>query len=790
MLDDLRHAARSLGKSPGFTAVAVLTLALGIGASTAIFGVINAVVLRPLSFPEPEHLVQVVETNLPRDVSSFSVSVPNYMDWRERSRSWKALAARRTRSANLTSDGTPEHVLIQYVTANYLPALGVRLALGRTFEAEEDQAGRNRVVILTDGLWKRRFGSDVGAIGRSIVLNDTPHTIVGITPPVPGLEEAGDGFVPLGADLAREERDDHELDVFGRLATGVTLEQAGAEMTAIARQIEEENPESNEGWGVSLLPLFTAIVGENVRKALLVLLGAVSLLLLIACANVSNLLLLRATTRSREIAIRVALGSGIGRLVRQLLAESIVLSSAGGLVAVALAFWTVDVVRSIGPAYLPRAAEIDVDARVLAFTSLVAMVTGVLAGLAPVLQALKTDVQSALREKSPTAGPGRWSARNGLVVGQMALSLVLLIGAGLLIRSLHRLSRVDLGLRAENVVTLRVAPGGGAHAFYRQLRERAEALPGVEAVGLTSGVPFTRFNTSLNVFPVGPAKVPPTQSIQADWRIVDGGFFRAMQIPLLRGRLFQQTDDREGPGVVIVNETLARMLWGEEDPVGKLVNPGGGTDYSTVIGVVRDFRYRSPNQPAGPAFFFSAHRDLWGHMTLVVRAAGPPERLVPEVRALVKALDPNLPVFHVATMEGLLRESVGQQRAQTGLFGAFAALAVLLAAVGVYSVMAFTVAQRTREIGVRMALGGRSIDIVRLLGSYGSRLALPGVVIGLAAAAGFTRVLEGLLFEVSPWDPWTYALVVFLLASMMLLACYLPARKAARVDPMVALREE
>lgn len=786
MFDDLRQASRTLTKSPVFSAVAILTFALGIGANTAIFSIVDTVVLRPLPYSEPEHLVQIAETNLRRDVSFFSVSVPNYVDWRERSRSWTALAARRTRSANLAGGDAPEHVWIQAVSANYLPLLGVPPSLGRHFREEEDQPGRNAVAILTNGLWKRRFGADPTVIGQTIVLSGTAHTVVGVAPAVPGLDDAGEAFVPLAADLTREERDDHDLDVFGRLAPGVTIEQASTEMTTIARRIGQENPDSNAGWGVRLVPLFSAVVGEPVRKALLILLGAVGLLLIIACANVANLLLLRATTRSREMAIRVALGSSLGRLGRQLLAESLLLAGLGGLAGTALALWIVDLVRALAPADLPRAAEIAVDARVLGFTCLVIVAAGILAGFAPIGQAARADVQRALKENRPTAAPGRWSTRNNLVVGQVALSLVLVVGAGLLLRSLHRLSRVEMGFRGENVLTLRLAPGGDAHAFYRRLEERAAALPHVQAVGLSSGIPLTPFNTSLHVFPVGPAKIPPSDSVQASWRVVDAGFFQTLQIPLLRGRFFEEGDGK----MVLVNQALARALWGDEDPVGKPVNPGGGTDYSTVLGVVGDFRMRNPYQAPEPAFFYSAHRDLWGEMTLVVRTATSPEPLVPELRAVVRSLDPGLPVFHVATMDELRGASLSRHRDQAVLFGSFAALAVLLAGVGVSGVVGFAVAQRTREIGIRIALGGSRGDIRRLVGGFGSRLAIPGLVFGLAGSLALARVFEGLLFEVSPWDLWTYTSALLLAGSMALVACAVPARKAARVDPMVALREE
>ncbi len=789
---DVRYSVRALRKQPGFTAVVLLTLGMGIGANTAMFSVINAVLLRPLPFPDPERLVQVWESNARLDLPHFSVAIANFSDWRVRSQSWDALAAVAYRKVNLTGHGEPQQLFAQFVTADLLPLFGQRLAHGRGFVLEEEKADRSDVVILSDSLWRRSFGADPAIVDKTIMVQGKPCTVVGIAAPNHHALGHGDVFLPLGPKVVSHDRGDHTLDaVYGRLKAGVTLEQATAELSAIARQLELEYPETNAGWNVRMLPLFRAQVSEELQRALLVLLAAVGLLLLIACANFSGLLLVRAATRTREIAIRIAVGGGRGRIVRQLVTESTLLAVLGGTLGALIAHWSVGALRSTGGLSLTRAEEISLDARVLTFAFGATLLTGIVSGLIPAWQAARVDVQQALKQASYHFLVGRRGLRDALIVGQLALSIVLLVGAGLLLRNLDQLRRTDLGYSSENILTFQVAPGRNREAFFAQLLERLSALPGVRAVGLTNAAPMAPINTTTNVFPVGRALLPETTSIQCEWRMVSAGYFHAIGTPLLKGRVFTPRDNGRATKAVVINQALARALWGDEDPIGRQINPGGGTDYSTVIGVVGNIRSRNPAIAPQPAYFMSVYRGIPPFpLTLALRAAGDPRDLLPAIRTEVKNLDAEVPLAEVKLLEELIRDRLAQPRQQAVLLGGFAALALVLAMIGTYGVMAYAVSQRTREVGIRLALGAQRRDVLRPLMREGVGLVVAGVSLGLVGALALTRLMQSMLTNISVHDPLTFILTTAVIVAAALFACWLPARRATKIDPLVALRAE
>jgi putative ABC transport system permease protein len=788
-MNELRIALRQLLKNPGFTAVAVLTLALGIGATTAIFSTVNALVLRPPELPEPERLMVVYESNLSRNVASFSSSYPNYIDWRDRSRSWESLAAVGGRAMNLTGGGEPEFVNVIAMTANFLPTLGHTPMLGRAFLEEEDRPGRNHVVIISHGFWQRRFGGAPDVLGQPLVLNGTSHSIVGVTAAnafFPGPMEIA---IPLGVDPATERRLDHGLDVFGRLKRGVTPEQADSELKAIAAQIWAEHPGLDRGWSTRLVPLARDLLAPELRTGLFVLLGAVGLLLLIACANFSNLLLIRASARAHELAIRAALGAGRARVIRQLLTESLLVTLLGGGLGVLLSLWAVEILRSLE---LPRATEISVDARVLGAACLLTLLTGLVAGIGPAWKASQSLPQEALKDRAPRTG-NHSRLRDSMVVAQLAISLTLLIGSTMLLRSFWQLQRVNPGFTSERVLSVSMRPTDNERAaqFYERVTGRIATLPAVAGVGLISSLPLTDGNTSNNLFPVGPSPLPEGESIQSSWRLVDGGYFGAMQIPLVRGRTFAGLAPEQAGQSVVLSASLARMLFGDEDPVGREIESGqAGGRRLTVIGVVGDVRSERLNTRAGPAFYLSMHRFIYGPMRMVVRTTGETEPLAASIRGVVKAVDPSVPVFRVQTMEEFRDQSLSRERILTGLLSAFAGIALFLAALGTYGVIAFSVQQRTREIGIRMAIGAQKGNVVRLVIGQGARLIALGLVLGLAGAFASAKLLATLLYETGTTDPLSYGVAIVALALVALAACAMPASRASKVDPMAALRAE
>ena len=811
---DIRHGLRLWVKRPGFTAVVVCTLALGIGANTAIFSVVNALLLRPLPFREPERLVMVWET-MPGNDERW-VAPGNFLDWREEARSFERLEGYFDTRFNLTGAGEAERVDGVVVSGGLFQLLGAQAVAGRTLTADDDRAA-SRLAVISQGLWQRRFSGSREAIGRSINIDGEPTEIVGVMPAGFNFPERaqvwvlGHAGVPLSSSLvkafpnasATTSRDIHIFNVVGRLRAGVSTEQAQGELSTIARRLELEHPETNKGLGTSVVSLQRQLVGD-VRPALLVLLGAVSFVLLIACANVANLLLARATRREREMAVRVALGASRLRLIRQLLTESLLLAFAGGALGLLVALWGVDLFVALSPGDIPRLAEVSADRGVLLYALLVSVVTGVAFGLFPALHATRLDLNGALKEGGRSGGEGgrRSRVRGALVVAEVALAQMLLVGAGLLITSFMRLSAVDPGFAPASVLTARVAlsddryaePGARAR-YYDATLERLRALPGVEEAGAVSNLPLSGGGFNRGIRLEGRPPAGPDENITADYQIASPGYFRALGITLLRGRQLAETDDERAPRVAIVNETLARRYFPGEEVLGKRIAFGDASreeSWRTVVGVVADVRHKELGAEAFPGAYipYRQDREKWNRVSFAVRASGDPRALAASLRREIASVDADQPVTNVETMEEVVAASVKRPRFITSLLAALALVAIALAAVGVYGVMSYTVTQRTHEIGVRMALGARPADILRMVVRGGMTLAGLGVATGLVSAFLLTRYLSGLLYGVSAADPLTFAAVSTLLVVVALLACYLPARRATKVDPMVALRYE
>ncbi len=797
LLADVRSGLRSLLRSPGFTAAAVVALALGIGANTAIFSVVSSVLLRPLPYRDPDRLVRIWESNPGLGWPQFSTSYLNFLDWKRETRSFEPLAAWRNVGFNLTGSGEPERVGGGAVTASLFPMLGIDPALGRSFTTDEERPGGPRVVLMTDGLWKRRFGSDPAVVGSTLVLNDIPRTVVGVLPPELSWFPGADLFVPLDL-TADPNRGNHVLSAFGRLKEGISLAQAKADLDQVARHLEQEHPESNGGWGVRIATFYDWIVDARFRRALLVLLGAVGLVLLIACANVASLLLARASDRKREIALRVALGAGRLGIVRQFLVETGLVCVLGGCAGLALGVWGLDLLRAIDPGNIPRFDEVGLDPRAVLYTLALTLAATVLSGLAPALEASRTDMGEALKEggRGPSLG-GRNRFRGVIVAFQFGLCLVLLVGAGLLTRSYWRLQGVDPGFARDHLLAVQINLPQARYpndadgvAFYRSLLERVAAVPGVRSAALGSSLPFEGGNTANEVTIEGKPPGSIGSSPSADWRIASPGYFRTLLIPLRSGREFTEQDGGPGtPGVIIVSETMARRFWPGEDPLGKRLKPGRSPLWQTVIDVAADARHTQLDAELRPMMYFP-YEGSWNPMSLAVRTAGEPASMAPTVRAVVRSLDPRLPLATARTLDVLVAESVGPRRFPMALLVVFAGMALALASLGLYGVTSYSVARRTHEIGVRMALGARPADVVRMIVGQGARLILAGLLAGLLSALALGKVLSGLLFGVGPRDPLTLVGVSVLLTGVALLAAYLPARRAVRIDPMIALRCE
>jgi len=798
---DLRYGFRMLARNPGFTAVAVLTLALGIGANTAIFSVVNAVLFQPLDYEEPDRLYLLWTTN-PGWARPESASLPDFLDWREQNQVFEDLAAISRRSLNLTGDGEPERLIGSYVSSSFFSLLRVQPSAGRGFLPGEDAPGAEHVAVLGYGLWQRRFGADPSLVGKTISLNGNDHTVVGIAPEDFQLFQGTDLWLPLALDASQPQfgRRSDFLRVLGRLKPDVREDRAQAEMTTIAKRLEQEYPQTNTNIGVVLVPLHEHFVG-NVRPALLVLLGAAGFVLLIACANVANLLLARAASREKEVAIRAALGASRFRLVRQLLTESVLLALLGGSGGLLLAMWGTDGLVRLSPAGLPRLNEIAVNEWVLGFTLLVSVIAGVLFGLVPALHASRLEMHESLKEggRGSADQGGRRRLRSVLVVSEVALALMLLIGAGLMITSVYRLQQVSPGFNTENLLVGRVNLPAAKYSnpseilgFSEQLIERLEGMPGIRAVTTTDDYPLSS-GSYLSFVVEGRPAPPPSQVVDAIVISVTPGYHRALGILLVRGRAFTRQD---GPGdrlVVVINQAMAKKHFPSEDPIGQRLaydGPDGQPNWREIVGVVADVRHEGLDQDAYPEFHMPFSQKPSRGMTVLVRTESDPSALVGAVRGAVQAIDPNQPVYAVRTMDTILSRSVAQQRFTMVLLGMFATVALVLAAIGIYGVISYSVSRRTHEIGIRMALGAQPRDIFRLVVGQGMVLTLIGVGVGLAGAFALTRFLESLLFGVSATDPATFAGVALLLAAVALLACYLPARRATKVDPLVALRYE
>jgi putative ABC transport system permease protein len=797
---DLRYAIRMLVRNPGFTGVALVVLALGVGANTAIFSVVNTVMLRPLPFAEPDRLVRIWESNPEGGWPEFSASHPNFLDWRLRSTTFERLAAATGVGFAVTSAGDAEIVRGNAVTMDFLPALGVSPALGSNFRPEEDRPGSNaRVTIITHGFWQRHFGGDPNVLQKMITLNGAPSSIVGVLPAsFPWAGPTMELLVPLAPDPARP-RGDHRLLVIGKLRPGATIDQAHAELSAIAAQLADQFPGSNRGWTVRLRSFRDWLVPEETRQSLLVFAGAVVLVLLIACGNVASLLLARGTERQKEISIRAALGAQRSRIVRQLLVEALLLSLVAGVIGIAIAHGTSRLLVASAPDALPRLDELSIDARVLGFALLLSLVTGLLFGIVPALQASRPNLVETLKEGTAGSGGGarRQRLRNALVVGEVALSVALLIGAGLLIRSFWRLQHVNPGFDGGKVLTMRLSLPGLQYrtgqmkwTFYERLLSNVRALPGVQEAATSSIVPLGGGNTSTEVRLVGKA-TDAGQVPGADWRNVSPGYFRALGIRL-RGRDFSDADTPASQPVTILSEAAARQYFPNEDPIGRtIILSSFGKDPMTVIGVAGDVRNLSIDADPGPTVYGSAKiYSGWNPMFLAIRTSGDPTGQAAAARAAVRALDPSVPVYDVRTAEELVALSLGPRRFNMYLLGCFAAIALVLACVGLFGVMAYIVSQRTREIGIRLALGAAPASVLRLILGQGLVLTIAGLVLGVAGGLAVTGTMRTLLYSVQPTDAVTFVSVPMLLIVVAIVACYIPARRAMRVDPLIALRSE
>jgi putative ABC transport system permease protein len=803
LIYDLRHATRRLMRSPGFTVLAVLTVGLGAGATTVMFSAVHGVLLKPLSYPDPDRLVMIRGATLAQPGRPGVISYPDYRDWRHESRSFETMAALRTADVTLAGPGGPERIEGARVTASFFQVLRVAPALGHLFPEERDQSGGERVAVLGHGLW-RRLGADPTLVGRSITLSGQPHTVIGILPAgfrPPREVERAEVFAPLALDgEALEQRGNRSLVAIARLRSGVSLTQARAELVAVAGRLEKAYPD-NTGVRAMVESLHADTVGD-LRRPLLVLLGAVAFVLLIACTNMANLLLPRALARRREMAIRAALGARRSRLVRQLLTESIVLGVAGGAAGLALARWGLGALVSLAPASMPRLQDIALDGRVLAFSLALSLATGVAFGLAPALSASRTDVQAALHASGRGPARARPTGARLLVVAEIALSLVLMAGAGLLLESFRRLLSVDPGFDPHDVLTLSLSLPGPRYPrpdqrarFYAELLDRVRAQPGVVSAAAITELPLGGDGSIATRFSVeGRPALAPGQKPRAEYHAVTAGYFETMLIPLKKGRTFRAGDRREASPVAVVNETLAAQIFPGQDPLGQRLRIGVGTDESDprtfeVVGVVGDIRHFGRHF-APPEIYVPHPQQSWSWMSLVVRASGDPTRLADALRRQVAALDSEQAVYNLRLLPELLSDTLAARNFIMTLLGGFALLGLALATVGVYGVLAESVERRRGEIGLRLAVGADPGDVLRMVLGEAARLAAAGVTLGLGAAFALTRVMRGLLFGVSATDPATFAAVAGVLAMVALLASYLPARRAARLDPAAVLREE
>ena len=811
MLRDLRFALRMLMKSPGFSVAAILTLALAIGANTAIFSVVNSVLLRPLPYRDAGRLAMIWSEFPERNWTQNIVYPGDYQDWKAQSHAFEDIAALQDRGFNLTRSSAPaEEIPGERVTANFFSVLKASARLGRTFTPEEDQAGGPRVVVLSDACWRQRYEADPAVIGKAIALNGELYTIVGVMPPTfqfpPYSTQKAELWTPLGAESHSRSRDAHEFFCLGRLRPGVRLKDVQAEMNVINARLVREYPVSNTGWIARVSPLREEVAGPA-RPALLVLMGAVGFVLLIGCANIANLLLARSLGRRKEIALRMALGAGRGRIVAQFLAESVLLALIGAAGGFLLAQWGLQGLLAIAPAFTPGVESATVDSRVLVFTLLIAMVTGVIFGIAPALGGAGLDVSENLKEggRSSTAGRARQRLRSALVVSEFGLALVLLIGAGLLIRSFISVLHIDPGFNPANVLTMRISLDGPHYkdnrtqvAFFRNLLARVEALPGVERAGIAVSLPLIGWDGEDFITEMNP-NVPLSEGPDGNYQTISPGFLRTLRIPLLQGREFSDADRENTTPVAIINEASAREFWKGKDPVGtrvKMLSEGKDAPWRTVVGVVGNVRRNDMTDAARPETYVPYTQLPWARSPreLLIRTSGDAAAITQAVREQVAALDKGQPVAEIQTLDSIVSMVISVRRFSTLLLGIFAALALALAAVGIFGVMAYSVGQRRHEIGIRVALGARRGAVLRLVLGQGLKLALAGVALGLAASVALERLLASFLsdalYQVRASDPLTFAGVTLLLLLVALIASYLPARRVIGVDPAIALRHE
>jgi putative ABC transport system permease protein len=804
LIQDVRYAVRIMGRTPLFTGAVILTVALAIAANTSIFSFVNAELLRPMPFRQPDRVIQVAEKNDKLNLPSFGASVLNFVSWREQQHAFQDLAAVGFNTYTLTGTGDPEQVNGNLISPDLTRVLGLGPVAGRAFTSDEEKPGSTPVAMISEGLWKRRFGSDRNVIGRTITLNGQATTVVGIAPPALSLISAAEIYTPLTIDPVKEIRLNHVLLVFGRLKDGVSRQQAQSEMDAISSHMDQVYPEMRD-WGVHLFTMKETFVSPDLKAGLLVLLCAVFFVLLIACANIANLLLSRAIARQQEMAVRTAAGASRTRLIRQLLIESVTLASFGGAIGFVGTFWAVQAINRALPPNTLAIPEVHVDAMVLLFAVAATVITGLLFGFAPAWRMTKLDINDVLKQAGRGfSGSTRAHLRNGLVATELALATILLIGAGLLVKTLANLQHAHLGFDSRGLITFQLALPTAKYPlnapmpeFFHALLDSVQAIPNVRGAAVSSGIPFGAGNYTTSPVIAQGSVLPPGTPAAIDWRMVSGSYFKTMYIPLLRGRAFTDADGLTAPPVSIVSQDTAKKLWGDSDPIGRTFYRAADPNKTmfTVVGVVGDVRNTALNQQS-PALYYplawrvGLARPTVVVMDVVVRTDGSPDALVPMLRQKVRELDPQLPLANIRTMQEWVSNSAAQPRLNARLLTLFAAMALLIATIGIYAVLAYSVTQRTREIGLRIALGAQPRRVLRLVVSEGMKVALVGIGSGLLGALAVGKAISSLVYGVAVRDPSIFTGVAVVLTIVALAACFIPARRAARVDPMVALRYE
>src|SRR5947209_5258734 len=794
---DLRYALRMMRRTPMFTAAVLMTIALAIGANTAIFSVVNAVMLNPFPFHRSDRIVQIAEKNDKLNLANFGASIPNFASWREQIHSFQEISILGWANFTVTGTGDPEQVTGLRMNAAFLRVLGVNPVAGRGFTDDEEKPGAAPVAMISEGFWKRHYASDPNLLGHTITVDSVPATLVGIAPKSLYLFNNADVFLPVTIDLQAEKRLNHVWVVFGRLKDGVTLRDAQAEMDTITRRVGQQYPEVKD-WSTGLITLFDTFIAPELKTGLVVLMWAVVFVLLIACANIANLLLARAAAREVEMATRTAMGANRRRLLIQSLVESVTLSVCGGTLGIGLGLWAVYLSDKLIPPDLLPLPEVPVDAKVLTFAVILTVVTGLIFGIVPALRASNIDLNSVLKQMGRgSTGKMRARFRDGLAAAELALATILLIGAGLMIQTLLNLKHTQLGFNAHGLITFQLGPPAAkypnnkASLFYRSLLESLESLPGVKGAAVSSAVPLGGGNyTTTPMIPDGRSALPPGESIPIDWRIVSPSYFKAFDIPLLRGRNFTDADGPPAPRVAMVSATTARKLWGDSDPIGRVLHRAADPNtLYTVVGVVGNVHNTAINIEA-PAPYFPMASRVWPRMDVVVKTDGSPEALLPMIRQKVHEQDAELALAKVRTMDEYLSLISASPRMNAILLGAFSAIALMIAAIGIYGVLAYSVNQRTREIGLRMALGAEPRNVMRLVVGEGMTVGLIGIVIGLLGGLAMGRTVASIVYGVPAHDPLTFTIVALALALVAFAACVIPARRAASVDPMIALRYE